>query len=395
VLHTANHEGELEHVTPSGLRFLSVTGWAHDLDSPTPLQVEILVNGATRTTVTADRPREGEPANGFAARIVAPTQPALVCARTVAAPPDAGLVVGCKRLAFRVPIAVVGAPDQPPPSGQFAEFFWIDPQGEIAKELGSAPVENGVAVYDGDPLPEPLSWAVVVRDPGELPLFRSGPLERLPGPAGSIAGATAIAVFRNVTGANFGLHSLEGAPQLVTERLQQLPSSVRVEDVRLTVPDADHEVVLVRGRIRRFLVFAEFNYRLALTIRPATAPGRHAQDILIVEAAGPGSASGASLGSIRPQLDLAIVEGVKDALEFGVKFVASTQAQVGGATFPAALVSVTRLELVPHFSQPSVSVFAHAGAVTGDVTTGGILVADEPSDAEVAVSSEADDDTAE
>jgi hypothetical protein len=364
----ANHEGELEDLVPSGPRNLTVSGWARDRDSDVPVQVEITVNGAVSATVTADGPRPGEEANGFAARIFAPTQPALVCARTAAAPPFTGLVVGCRPLRFPVPVSFLPRPDLPPPSGQTATFFWIEPSG-VAQSVFDAPVVDGVALYDHEPLLEPeLRWAVSLHDPGERFFFRSGPLASLPGPAGAItADALGIRVHRDPTGISFGLLG-EGVPELVRRRLEQLRA--RIVDVDLDADPEGHKVVTVRGR-RGFLpgTLGAFEYRLVLRIQPESNPGRP-NDILAVEPAAPGVGSG-NLQGLRAELDRAIVEGAKQALEGAVRFIARAQIERHGGDFRPTHVSLTRFELRPSNPEPLVGLTVHGGTITGGV--GGVV----------------------
>jgi hypothetical protein len=367
---TANHEGELEQVVRAGLLNLSVSGWARDRDSAAPVQVEIVVNGAVRETVTADRPRPGEPSNGFSARIFTPSQPALVCARTVAPPPLDGLVVGCRRFRFPVAVSILHDADEPAPSGQVASFFWVDSRGDVAKTLGDAPVENGAAVYDGDPLlEEELSWAVTVHDPAERPFFRSGPLEELPGPPGGITAETrSIVVQRHTQGGNLGLRSGETAPHLVTERLEQLPAQIL--GVTLDVDGAGREVVTVAARREGFpFIGRAFTYTLAVTVRPDSDPGRP-DDVLVVEPASPGTGTG-RFRSLADELDRAIVDGVKQSLEAGARFLGAVQLQQIGSDLRATHVSVTSVELVPSSVEPSVVMVAHGGAITGGV--GGVV----------------------
>jgi hypothetical protein len=105
---------------------------------------------------------------------------------------------------FPVPIQVAGGPD-PPPEEEVATFFWVDDRGEIAKTIESVPIRNGVAVYNGEPLPHGAHWAITVHDVGGLPIFRSGPLAQLPGPASDFTLGSQIRVFRVSSGAFFGI----------------------------------------------------------------------------------------------------------------------------------------------------------------------------------------------
>ena len=119
---------------------------------------------------------------------------------------------------FSVPIQVAGGP-HPPPEEEVATFFWVDDQGEIAKTIESVAIRNGVAVYNGDQLPHGAHWAITVHDVSGLPIFRSGPLAQLPGPAQEFALGSQIRIFRVSSGALFGIDSPDGVPELVAAEL--------------------------------------------------------------------------------------------------------------------------------------------------------------------------------
>ena len=136
---------------------------------------------------------------------------------------------------FPVPIQMAGGPD-PPPEEEVATFFWVDDRGEIAKTIESVPIRNGVAVYNGEPLPHGAHWAITIHDVGGLPIFRSGPLAQLPGPASDFTLGSQIRVFRLSSGAFFGIDSPDGAPELVRQRLNSLPEPFRVDGVKFSSP---------------------------------------------------------------------------------------------------------------------------------------------------------------
>jgi hypothetical protein len=242
---------------------------------------------------------------------------------------------------FPVPIQVAGGPD-PPPEEEVATFFWVGDQGEIAKTIESVPIRNGVAVYNADPLPHGAHWAITVHDVGGLPIFRSGPLAQLPGPASEITLVSKIRVFRMSSGAFFGIDSPDGAPELVRQRLNSLPEPLRVDGVT-------------------------FTHSLLLSLRPATGPG-HPEEIIIVEPVEPGSGAGANLGDFAAVLDQAIVEGVTSALNAAVTQIAEEQLALFGAGIPATLVSATQIEAILTGSDPQISVVVHGGAIIGGIT---------------------------
>jgi hypothetical protein len=249
---------------------------------------------------------------------------------------------------------------------EVATFFWVDDQGEITKTIESVTIRNGVAVYNGEPLPLGAHWAITVHDVGALPIFRSGPLSQLPGPASEITLVPQVRVFRVSSGAFFGVDSPDGAPELVRQRLNSLPEPLHVDSVKFSADNAGHEIVEVAGQLSILEFFSEtFTHSLSLSLRPATGPG-HPEEIIIVEPVEPGS--GANLGDFAAVLDQAIVEGVTSALNAAVTQIAAEQLALFGAGIPATLVSATQIEATLTGSDPQISVVVHGGAIIGGVT---------------------------
>jgi hypothetical protein len=152
--------------------------------------------------------------------------------------------------------------------------------------------------------------------------------------------------------------------------LNELPSSFRIEEVEISADDAGHEVVTVRGQVRQIFWLAPFSYTLPLTLHIASEPG-HPENVVTVEAAVPELFSGPPFGNIRALLQRVVTDGVKRQLEAAIRHIATLQQLARGMDFPATLVSVTRLSVVPYISDPSVSMLVHAGAITG--LTGDVL----------------------
>ena len=360
----ADHEGELEQVRPTGLRNLVVSGFAHDRTSKTPVQVAILVNNAVRITVTANLPRPNGKKDGFSATITAPGQPANVCARTVVGQqPRAGLMLGCRQPPFAVPISVVGESGAPV-SGQVASFFWLDSRGDIAKDLQTVPIVNGVARYTDRPIPRQLQWAITVHDPIGRPIFRSGPLAELPGPASDISAGTRINVFRSTVDAGTGLNSEDAGIGLLRRRLAQLRHPLRFQSVEVRGDGNGHEVVVVHARVSLPLGSVRFTYRLAVSVRPQSAPGRQ-NEVVAVAPLGLGTFSAPSLTRFREALDRAILDGVQQALDGALKLIASLQNSINDIPFQAVLVSLTSIELRGANASPILSARVHGGAVSG------------------------------
>jgi len=262
-----------------------------------------------------------------------------------------------------VPIRVVDEYGTTVP-GMVAVFYWLEPSGRIAKVVEYVPIQNGVALYNGEPLPQGAFFGVTVHEGSGLPVFRSGRITKLPGTPSEAVATSRINVFRSSIGANLGLNSPDGSPELIHQRLSRLPSRLRVEEVRLDADNEGHEVVNVQGWVRRFFWSAPFNYSLALKLRIASEPG-HPEDVILIEPARPGVTTGANLGDLRLLLDRGIVDGVKRALEVAIRRIASLQHLIRGTDFPATLVSLTSLTLAPSLWDPSISILVHGGTISG------------------------------
>jgi hypothetical protein len=244
-----------------------------------------------------------------------------------------------------VPIRVVDEYGMPVP-GMVAVFYWLEPSGRIAKVVEYVPIQNGVARYNGGPVPEGAFFGVTVHEGSGLPVFRSGRLNKLPGPPSEVAANSKINVLRSSVAAHFGLNSPDGSPELIRQSLSRLPSRLRIEEVRLDADNEGHEVVNVQGWVRRFFRSAPFNYSLALKLRIASEPG-HPEDVILIEPARPGISTGAILG------------------EVAIRHIASLQHLIRGTDFPATLVSLTSLTVVASHWDPSISMLVHGGTISG------------------------------
>ena len=149
----------------------------------------------------------------------------------------------------------------------------------------------------------------------------------------------------------------------VTVAVEHSTVNYKVEEVRLEADNEGHEVVNVQGWVRR-LWSAPFNYSLALKLRIASEPG-HPEDVILIEPSRAGVTTGGNLGDLRLLLDRAIVDGVKQALEVAIRHIASLQHLIRGTDFPATLVSLTSLTVVPSHWDPSISMLVHGGTISG------------------------------
>src|SRR6516164_8907604 len=71
------------------------------------------------------------------------------------------------------------------------------------------------------------------------------------------------------SGASFGIDSPDGASELVRQRLNSLPESLRVDSVKFSAYDAGHEIVEVAGQLSILGFFSRDVHLFAITIPSA------------------------------------------------------------------------------------------------------------------------------
>ena len=263
-------------------------------------------------------------------------------------------------MSHAIPVSISSASGIPPAGGLFVEIFWVAPDGQLAKELGGAPVQNGVATYQGPPLEPGLFWAMrIVETANGGPTFRSGPLKRLPGPPSQVLPRGRVSIFHTRVG--FGLNLPDGLPEIVTQHLQSLAWPLRFSRVDLSADADGRYVVTVRGRIAWLL---SFTYRRALRLVANRDPGRPAPPVL-AQPEGPAQVSGANL--YRETLDRAIIDAVQAQLAASMSHLASAELERNGVGFQASSISVSAIEVRPIGPEVAASVTLNPGAITDQV----------------------------
>jgi hypothetical protein len=271
-------------------------------------------------------------------------------------------------LSHEVPIAIVGPSGSPPPSGQLATFFFVDDAGNIGKTFNSVPVQNGVAVYQGEPLPHGAFWAITVADPGQLPFFRSGKLTELPGPPGITVLETRIVAFRATQGGSVRLDAEDGGALVVRDRVLELShEGLQVLEVQVGADPAAHYVVNVQGiALVSGFIPERFTYTLALSLSPASGPAD--PRVVIAEPAAPPDAN-VDLGSQAAALQAAVIDGVEKGLAAAFGLIASIEVDLAGGGFQPNLISVTSVGVEPYLTAPNLVATVHGGAVVGGIGT--------------------------
>jgi hypothetical protein len=198
--------------------------------------------------------------------------------------------------------------------------------------------------------------------------LRDGPLAALPGPPSPVRPTGAVAVL--ASGAQFSLSARlsDGAPEVVEQRLQQLPPPLEFVGVDLGADAAGNYLVAVRGRLRRLLFRRGFVYRRAVRLVGNFAPGRPSPPVL-AELVGAAAPSGVDVRRYAAVLDRAITEAVERQLDVAVSRIAALELERTGAGFALETVSVSALELTGLGSPPGVNALVRfgAGAITGQI----------------------------
>ena len=271
-------------------------------------------------------------------------------------------------LTQQVPIAIIGPAGSPPPTGQQATFFFVDGAGNIGKVFNSVPVQNGVALFQGEPLPHGAFWAITVADPGQLPFFRSGKLDRLPGPPSITVLDTRIAAFRATHAGSVRLDADDGGEGVLRARILELSQEgFQLLNVNAGADPAGHYVVTVEGiALVSGFIPEQFTYQLALSLSPASGPAD--TRVVVAEPAGPADVN-VNLGAKGAELQAAVVDGVQKALAAAFGLIAEIEVYQAGGGFSPNLISVTSVAIEPFAFAPNIVATVHGGAVLGGLGT--------------------------
>jgi hypothetical protein len=265
-----------------------------------------------------------------------------------------------------VPIAIIGPSGSPPPTGQHATFFFVDGAGNIGKTFNSVPVQNGVALFQGEPLPQGAFWAITVADPGQIPFFRSGKLAALPGPPSITVLEKRIVAFRATQGGSVRLDAEDGGALVVRGRILELShDGLQVLDVHVGADPEAHYVVNVQGiAVVGGFIPERFSYTLALNLSPASGPAD--PRVVVAEPAGPPDVN-VDLGAQAAALQAGVVDGVEKGIAASFGLIASIEVSQAGGGFQPDLISVTSVGIEPFTFAPNLVATVHGGAVVGGI----------------------------
>jgi hypothetical protein len=271
-----------------------------------------------------------------------------------------------------IPVSASAAGPVPPPvDNLIADIFWVTAAGQVAQELTSVPVQDGIALYDGPPLEPSFAWAVRIRRDGTPgALFRSGPLPQLPGPPSpELSGGIAFLV----TPINFSLttRGSDGVPEIVEQQLRDLPAPLEFSSVQLTSDQAGHYVVTLHGRLRfgrrlglPFLA-PSFSYRRAFGLVGSLGPGRPVPPVLAQPTRPPAIGSWVVLPYVAV-LDRLMQAAVERQLDAALRWIAWIQTQSDAPGFGPQTISAGDVQLsTDPVSGTDASLRLSWGAVTG------------------------------
>jgi len=248
------------------------------------------------------------------------------------------------------------------------DLFQVHTDGRIAKDLGRAPVVNGVAHFDAPPLPTQLRWAFRIQKssvPGAV--FRSGPREKLFPPPSPIVPTGRVSLL--ASGACFSLNQLgsDGAAELVGQHLQNLPPPLEFTRVDLSGDNAGNYIITVRGKLRVFFFLRRpFAYRRAVRLIGNMDPGRPALPVL-AQFQGPPENIGANVLLHAAVLDRMIQEAVEHQLDVAVTRIANIVLELTHSGYSASTVSASEVQVRFFARIPEVQacMTISGGAITG------------------------------
>lgn len=253
----------------------------------------------------------------------------------------------------RIPLSVAVAPSTPAVGDLVAEVFFADTAGRLGRALGRFPVRDGGAIYEGPSRPQDQRWAFrIVELASGRAVFRSGPVQRLPGRP---PGPGAVKILRS--GANFGLNLPDGGPEIVTEQLQSLPPPLQFRTVELGSDNQGQYVITLRGALEAQDHLTPFTYIRPLRLVGSLDPGR-LKPYVIAELAGSVRILGANVRPFAAVLDAAISNAVQEQLNGAVAHLTRLEFQRLGADFEATTISVTAFKVFPPTGQPGGEVTA-------------------------------------
>ncbi len=269
-------------------------------------------------------------------------------------------------MAHPIPVSATVQAGQAPLDDLRLDLFMVTQDGTIAKAVGSFPVVAGVADVPDVPLADPaLKWAIRITDARlGAPVYRSGPLARLPGGPRRFPVPDHIRIHRG--GGHLGLDAPDGAPQVLIDFVRDhLPPHFSMRGLDMEADAQGRYVLTFRGRYAP-LPFgqADLEYRRRFRIAPGVDPGRAAR----VAVAWPQGAAEGGLPWLAEFRDLDRV------LAAGVEAQASAMAgHIGWLMLLAAgitdltpqTVSMTSIALTPEGSEVGCTVILTAGALAG------------------------------
>ena len=214
-------------------------------------------------------------------------------------------------------------------------------------------MRDGGAIYEGPSRPQDQRWAFrIVELASGRAVFRSGPVQRLPGRP---PGPGAVKILRS--GANFGLNLPDGGPEIVTEQLQSLPPPLQFRTVELGSDDQGQYVITLRGALEAQ------DHLTPVHLHPPAATGglarsRSAQAHVIAEPAGSVTILGANVRPFADALNAAISNAVQEQLNASVRHLTGLELERLGAGFKASTISVTAFKVFPPTGLPGGEVSA-------------------------------------
>lgn len=270
-------------------------------------------------------------------------------------------------MAHPIPVQATVTPGYALLDSLVLDLMWVTQDGRIAKDIGRYPVTGGVAEIPDLPLPDPqLRWAIRISDlAAGVPVYRSGPLGRLPGGGGRFPLPDHVRIHRG--GGSLSFDEGDGAPEALVQYVRDhLPHGWTFGGLDLGADSAGRYRLTFHGRWH-LLPFADVAvaYRRSFGIAPSFDAGTP-RKVAVAFPQGPWDAPPIPLRPIFQDLDRVLAAGVEAQMSAMGFHIGALMLYASGITdFTPQTVSLTSIALEQHTSGLDALVVLTSGALAG------------------------------
>ena len=272
-------------------------------------------------------------------------------------------------MAHPIPVQATVSSGYAPLDSLVLDLMWVTQDGRVAKELGRYPVTGGVAEIPDLPLPDPqLRWAIRISDlAAGVPVYRSGPLGRLPGPRRFPIDADRVRIHRG--GGSLGFDEGDGVPEALVQYVRDhLPPGWIFGGLDLGVDAAGRYRLTFHGRWHLLpIADVAVAYRRSFGIAPSFDAGTP-RKVAVAFPQGPWDAPPVPLRPVFLDLDRVLAAGIEAQMTAMGFHIGLLMLLADGVTdFTPQTVSLTSIALEQRTSGLDALVVLTSGALAGGI----------------------------